>query len=511
MRKYKYNKKAGALNEAALPVQRQSVPSEGLPSLNDDIDDFAQMVQQEQAFDSYVDAHSTGVHDMRALRGLVGEAGTHAQTAGHGPTRRERLAQSGGGPQSSRDHFSSTGREGVFFYTVEESQQVLVIHGGGKMEVVEGPAKVFRLGKRIRLMEHHVAHPGEFLIVRHRDGSQEHQPGPAHLWVDPRVHQAVSKEDCIQLSEKEAVVVYSKEGGNEVSRRIVYGPKDFVPQPGEWLHTFSWHGSAGGAEGYRKIPNALVFQKLWLLPDQMYHDIPDVRTSDGVVITIRLMLFFELVDIETMLVTTHDPIGDFANAATSDVVESIGKIDFESFKDATAKLNDLSTYRQLVSRAESCGYEIKKVVYRGYGAPAALQKMHEQAMEARTRLQLEKATEEQAQKLADFQLERRHARQSHEAEAQARQQAHELELKRERERQGLESAKEQKTFEREQARLDEEQRRAEKQAQELQFAEQLERLGKLDVDLTQYLTQNRADRVLEVRGGEGTHLHLRED
>jgi hypothetical protein len=23
-----------------------------------------------------------------------------------------------------------------------------------------------------------------------------------------------------------------------------------------------------------KVPNALVFQKLWFLPDQMYHDVP---------------------------------------------------------------------------------------------------------------------------------------------------------------------------------------------------------------------------------------------
>jgi uncharacterized repeat protein (TIGR01451 family)/MYXO-CTERM domain-containing protein len=30
----------------------------------------------------------------------------------------------------------------------------------------------------------HVAHPGEFLIVRYRDGRQEHHEGPAHLWFD---------------------------------------------------------------------------------------------------------------------------------------------------------------------------------------------------------------------------------------------------------------------------------------------------------------------------------------
>ena len=93
----------------------------------------------------------------------------------------------------------------------------------------------------------------------------------------------------------------------------------------------------------RKVPKGLVFQKLWLMPDQMYHDVPDVRTADDAVLTIRLMIFFELLDIATMLETTHDPIGDFVNAATSDVVDFTGRHDFESFKANTDKLNEIET------------------------------------------------------------------------------------------------------------------------------------------------------------------------
>ena len=70
-----------------------------------------------------------------------------------------------------------------------------------------------------------------------------------------------------------------------------------MPRPGEWLPTFSWHASVGGHKGVQKVANGLVFQKLWLLPDQMYHDVIDVRIADDAVLTIRLMLFFELTDI----------------------------------------------------------------------------------------------------------------------------------------------------------------------------------------------------------------------
>ena len=64
------------------------------------------------------------------------------------------------------------------------------------------------------------------------------------------------------------------------------------------------------------------------------------------------MIFFELRDIEGMLATSHDPIGDFINAATSDVVVFMSKHDFESFKQNTEKLNDLATYKQLSMRGE---------------------------------------------------------------------------------------------------------------------------------------------------------------
>src|SRR5262249_299485 len=131
----------------------------------------------------------------------------------------------------------------------------------------------------------------------------------------------------------EAVVVYSKQPDSDaVTRRVQPGPALFVPRPGEWLHTFSWHSSVGGHKGVQKVPNALVFNKLWLMPDQMYHDVTDVRTADDALLTVRLMIFFELLDIERMLDTTHDPIGDFVNATTSDVVEFVGRHNFESFK-----------------------------------------------------------------------------------------------------------------------------------------------------------------------------------
>ncbi|MCI0701920.1 MAG: hypothetical protein L0241_12635, partial [Planctomycetia bacterium] len=416
-----------------------------------------------------------------------------------------------GPPLWGEERAPNFGSDGMWYYTVEEGQRALMIHKSGRVEVIVGPARVWKWGKRFERMRHFVAHPGDFLVVRYRDGRQEHIAGPTDVWFDPRIHEGITRQEALQLAAKEAVVVYSKAAENQpISRRLVYGPTLFVPAPGEWLHTFSWHGSEGGSQGVRKVAKGLVFQKLWLMPDQMYHDVTDVRTADDAVLTIKLMMFFELLDIERMLETTHDPIGDFINAATSDVVDFLGHRTFEAFKLETGKLNELETYRQVTARAAQNGYRINKVVYRGYGAPDRLQAMHDQAIEARTKLQLERATEEQSQSLEDFKLNAQMNRAARRRTEQAVEVDTEIELARKRHDAERQQKEAERTANREQRRRDAEtEQEIRRQADERQRAH-LGALKEMGVDLTAFLTQGRADRVIELRGGKGVspHLHL---
>ena len=399
MNKYRYKKSAGALQEA---YDEPADAFQALEQFENETNVFPMQSSSTiaPASAAFRTAESTGEFALDEVRReTVRAQATDLRSA---PLRRPAPQRASG----LDPHTNNPGGISMFFYTVEEGTRVLMVQRDGKMEVIEGPARVWRRGRSFRQMAHYVAHPSEFLIVRFRDGKQKHFSGPAHVWMDPREHQEISKEESLPIADKEAVIVYAESETREVERRIVHGPATFVPEPGEWLHTFKWHGNVGG----KKVPGALEFQKLWLLPDQMYHDVPDVRTADDAVLTIRLMMFFELIDIDTMLATTHDPIGDFLNAATSDVVDFVGRHSFESFKQNTEQLNNIATYKQLTSRADQIGYRINRVVYRGYGAKASLEQMHDQAIESRTRLQLEKATEQQAQELEDLKLERDLAR-----------------------------------------------------------------------------------------------------
>jgi regulator of protease activity HflC (stomatin/prohibitin superfamily) len=274
------------------------------------------------------------------------------------------------------------------------------------------------------------------------------------------------------------------------------------------LHRFSWHASHGGSRGEEKRPNALQFQKLALMPDQMYHDVRDVRTADDAVLTIRLMIFFELVDIDRMLETTHDPIGDFINAATSDVVEFTGKRSFDQFKQETDKLNDSATYTQLLHRAKQCGYQVNNVVYRGYGAPDSLQAMHDEAIQSRTRLQLERATEEQAQDLEDYRLSCQMERSERRRSEQLTEVQHDLEVKRQQAEAEIKRKERQENYRREQKRAADELLLRQRHAADEQTQSHLAALREMQVDLTQYLTQSRADQVIEVRGSSDVQPEL---
>lgn len=93
-------------------------------------------------------------------------------------------------------------------------------------------------------------------------------------------------------------------------RQIISGPTLYAPKPNEWIHEFTWHGDDKTSKTHI-IPNANKFQKLRLIPDQFYYNVTDVRTSDDALIIVKLMVFFELTNVETMLNNTHDPIADF--------------------------------------------------------------------------------------------------------------------------------------------------------------------------------------------------------
>ena len=61
----------------------------------------------------------------------------------------------------------------------------------------------------------------------------------------------------------------------------------------------------------------------------MYVTVTEVRTSDDALMQVKFMVFYELKNIEQMLDTSLDPIGEFINAISSDVISFVSKLTFE--------------------------------------------------------------------------------------------------------------------------------------------------------------------------------------
>ncbi len=385
----------------------------------------------------------------------------------------------------------------IFPKTIQDGQAVIRWNPNGTRDIITGPAKVFAPFARIEPIHRVSAPENAYLILKYADGHTEHMAGPCDVWFDPLLHQSITPEQAINLDAHEAIVIYNEEEG-EVTHRMLRGPAVYIPTPTESLHQFRWHGDNGKG---KKVPGVLRFQKLRVIPDQMYFDVAGVRTADEALITTKVMVFFELVDIERMLQETHDPIADFINALTADVIRFAGARNFEEFKTRAPELNKLETYKALTEGAERIGYRIHKVVYRGYAATEQLQAMHDHAIETRTRLVLETEIEQQQQELTDLKQSREHERAAEQRNEQERNLTHELEQLRQQHEQDFAFKK--------QSQEAEQTHRAE--LLKLQ-QEEWNHLKELGTDLTAVLVakEHNPDKTIRLDAGGQTPIHLHE-
>lgn len=210
-----------------------------------------------------------------------------------------------------------------------------------------------------------------------------------------------------------------------------------------------------------------------------------------------------------MLLQTHDPIADFINAVSTDIISFAGNCDFETFKSQAKTLNNLETYTELCTGAEITGYTIKKVVYRGYNANAKLQQMHDDAIELRTRLVLETETGEQQQELSDLKLDREHTRALQVREQENRTLQHQLEQQTKDRNQKLTTKQKEEEL---QIQLNKQRHEAENTHRlELKFSE-WNNLHQSGVDLTAVLVaqQRNPDKSIRLDQSGDAELHLHE-
>jgi hypothetical protein len=339
------------------------------------------------------------------------------------------------------------------FHVIRDGERVAVWSLGGNVEFVDGPRLLFTVMKRVELLRSFRANQYQYLRVLFRDGRLENIPGPILMFFDPLEHSQITVEDAQSLAAHEVLVIYSRNLYHEspnyadphfqqstdampvmvkpasttnvlptnssVTRTIIHGPKIHFPSNFEWIHKFEWHGEDPNRKAHI-IPRAQVFEKLKLIPISFYYNVTDVRTADDALVSVKIMIFYEITDLEKMLDMTMDPIADMVNAACSDIVSFVAARNYATFVDSIPHLSDLETYKQLNERTPSIGITVTRVVYRGYLSNENLQKMHNQAIERRTELRLNGEAEATSQEIENLKLkgqaERMHAKMQMEEE-----------------------------------------------------------------------------------------------
>ncbi|QQE13475.1 hypothetical protein JD969_08465 [Planctomycetota bacterium] len=399
----------------------------------------------------------------------------------------------------------------INFKTIREGERAAVWNMNGKVKYIDGPKRLWLFRETFENLINYSAEADQYLAVRFQNGDIKHMHGPAAVWLDPVLHAKIEIKPLIPINANEAVVIYQRTNKQEVNRKILQGPAQYMPDPDEWLHRFSWHG-ADPNNPKQKKPSTLAFTKLRVIPDQMYFDVQDVRTADDALLTVQLMIFFEIIDIERMLDQTHDPVADFINAVTADIIDFAANRPFEKFKQDTDKLNNLEAYNNLIARTKRIGYQVNKVVYRGYEANPKLQAMHDHAIETRTALQLEAETEQQAQELADLKLTREADREKQQRALEQKRTEHDQLMKQLAHQQLIKQNqaehKQKMEFEQESNTL-EQKHLHEKNVERANY---LKLMKEMQIDLTQYLVaqyQN-PDRLIRIDGTGNDHpqLHL---
>ncbi|KAL8588841.1 hypothetical protein ACOMHN_011557 [Nucella lapillus] len=293
----------------------------------------------------------------------------------------------------------------VGWRTLDVGEQALVYNHEGHARIEEGPKRLFLWRETFQQLERKASSQREFLSIAYKDGRKEHRKGPCVEFVNPVVHNSIRVIGMASLAANEVLIVYSSssEKSDKAARRMEYGPTLFMPKPNEWLHEFQWHGTDPKSKT-RFIPKLNVFTKLRVIPDQFYYNVDDIRTLDDALVTVKLMMFYELNKLELMLDSTIDPMADFINCLCADAVAHVAKKTYLEFIEQAGELNELKHFPRLVERCGQIGYSVTKVVFRGYHTHEKLQRMHDSAITQRTELKLSYEKEEQEQALVDSKM-----------------------------------------------------------------------------------------------------------
>ena len=75
--------------------------------------------------------------------------------------------------------------------TVRQGDRIAVWNKNGRVNLIDGPRRLFLFRKAVQKLKHFSAGADEYLAIDFADGHSEHLRGPTSVWYDPVEHSLV--------------------------------------------------------------------------------------------------------------------------------------------------------------------------------------------------------------------------------------------------------------------------------------------------------------------------------
>lgn len=164
--------------------------------------------------------------------------------------------------------------------------------------------------------------------------------GQQELITEPQVFIPSADQEVIEqrqriLLENHETMVIKDRTGRYLFRRGADANRAFFLEPYTEIVEFHW------SAGLHKNARSLVITRIDIRPKFMWY-VFEARTQDNVELIIDITFFWQLTDVEAMVVTTDDVPGDVCAHARSAIIQAVSQVTLERF---------LASFNQIVHAA----------------------------------------------------------------------------------------------------------------------------------------------------------------
>jgi hypothetical protein len=303
--------------------------------------------------------------------------------------------------------------------TVKDGEAAVFWNINGVSREIVGPRLVRLFYSNVRFLNRHTATREQHLVVSHRNGEIEHIEGPRSMFENPVKHTSIRVVDSLYLeTASHKIVVYSempigikleaKDSEEGIQRSIISGPKRFMPEVNQSMHTFKWGNS------FNFLDNRIIDTS-----EQQWELKVECLSRDSINATATLLISIAFVKVENLLLS-KDPFAEMRNAINADLSAYGSKLTWDDmltvFRD---DIREKGTLAQLYDRADTIGVEVRNVLLKNIEADAKIMARVQSKRDADTKFEQERMRALELQKIEANQMEQRQKMEKIKLEAQS--------------------------------------------------------------------------------------------